>query len=887
MGWLLAIIFAILFFEKNSIVKAQNIKIRDLKKQIEELKESKLNNLIMPEEMANPNDNFEKIENKTEIAVTQTAKIDEEKKAITRPVEVKENVGNLNTTNKEKNKRENTLSSIDKKNNNILLTGSILVVLSAIVFLTSTWYTIPNIVKTLGLVLFIGIFLGSSKIAKDKFNLEKTSRTFFYIAMAYIPICLIGISFFGLFGEYLSIRGDGRGLYLALVSTFLALMYYVVSKRYKSNGIFVGSVISQYSAVIAFTTIIETNFTFICLALLLYNIIVILLTNDNISKLLTNISLYTISIAFLLYFGVLYFDFKYGFAEIITILIMAINYFVSYQKYKAKIDYILLNVVSLIFGNCIVAYKGFAINEEFKVVLNFIWFAIIYILINSYVQDKSKLEITSIILMIWILQFVYNIETTFVKYYMIGFVECIILTYCYKRKLFSKYNLKTVLYVAYFLLGNLFIWDNKIGDFTYLLWNGIYSLGALRIKDEKIKESISLISHIGIMLSIINLYYCNAESLVTCVAFLVLMLIYFITYIKTNKNYIFKYAIYIALFFECLSISLYLKLGIEYYIMPVLSLGITTIEYMFKDKIKDQYFENAILLMYGLSYCSLTQTTCLISIVLDLIISGILLYKSYLQNKNLNNTVLALVGNFIVLYYFECKYLMLILGIALTIMSLLKLDKKNEITIGSAIYLAYFAFCFDVKLVTYVIAFAWGISHLYIRKENQKIFRIITYISFALIYYEILVMLGLNEYVSAIMLCVEFMSILVFKNIISEKENQEGIKYLIYGLIYLICLASYNGIVDGMLTVGIMILGVFYSYNKKDGEKVIVNLVFIIINAFALTRAFWLSIPWWIYLLIVGLVLIGFAIRNEANEKKEKITASSAIKKFKDKIEKR
>ena len=47
-----------------------------------------------------------------------------------------------------------------------------------------------------------------------------------------------------------------------------------------------------------------------------------------------------------------------------------------------------------------------------------------------------------------------------------------------------------------------------------------------------------------------------------------------------------------------------------------------------------------------------------------------------------------------------------------------------------------------------------------------------------------------------------------------------------------------------------------------------------------LTRMFWLSIPWWVYLLLVGSILIGFAIRNEMVEKKD----SNKIKDFMKKL---
>ena len=40
-------------------------------------------------------------------------------------------------------------------------------------------------------------------------------------------------------------------------------------------------------------------------------------------------------------------------------------------------------------------------------------------------------------------------------------------------------------------------------------------------------------------------------------------------------------------------------------------------------------------------------------------------------------------------------------------------------------------------------------------------------------------------------------------------------------------------------------------------------------HSFILTKTFWLSIPWWLYILLVGSILVGFAIYNEIREKKD------------------
>jgi len=133
-----------------------------------------------------------------------------------------------------KTKDDNTSPEYNK-NNLILITGSILIILSSIIFLTTTWDVINNIFKITVIFLMLVVFLVASYLAKDKLNLPNTSRAFFYIGLSYIPIALAGISLFSLFGKYLSFYGTGKYLYLSLSSLLTGIIYYLISIKNKGQ----------------------------------------------------------------------------------------------------------------------------------------------------------------------------------------------------------------------------------------------------------------------------------------------------------------------------------------------------------------------------------------------------------------------------------------------------------------------------------------------------------------------------------------------------------------------------------------------------------------------------------------------------------------------------
>lgn len=107
------------------------------------------------------------------------------------------------------------------------------------------------------------------------------------------------------------------------------------------------------------------------------------------------------------------------------------------------------------------------------------------------------------------------------------------------------------------------------------------------------------------------------------------------------------------------------------------------------------------------------------------------------------------------------------------------------------------------------------------------------------------------------------------------KEYYSSLKYVEFSLLSIAAVTlfldiipdnTFEGILFGGLMIGIIITG-FYT---KHRFYFISAIVFLALDVIYFTKTFWLSIPWWIYLLVSGLFLIIFASINEYKKSKKK-----------------
>lgn len=406
------------------------------------------------------------------------------------------NLHTLKTTKKEK------MDSQASKNLSVLITGSILIVLAAIVFLTSTWQSIPNILKTLILFLLAAVFLGASKISKEKFHLEKASQTFFYIAMAYLPICLISISFFGLLGEFLSITGAGKYLYLGFSALILAILYYVISQKQKDHYLVYGSVLSQLLAIILITLMFEERIFLVFINILLYNILLMLLTKQKIFKDIYKIIPLLIGVLAIvgLYQKSLY--------SILTCILLVVNFIGLYIKENSILNGFGVNFYLFAFGFSIILKDSFNLSNGMIELLSVLYVSVAFILENflliSYPKSKNlkfSLRILAIFSMLCI--YISSIFTTntIIPSYLVGILFILLNLFC-----FGTTKNRTYKYITYIFLNillydiNYKLFDNSnLKDYIPML--STFMIMYFEKKYPKLNDTVS------------NIYLCIIETI--------------------------------------------------------------------------------------------------------------------------------------------------------------------------------------------------------------------------------------------------------------------------------------------------------------------------------------------------------------------------------------
>ncbi len=89
-----------------------------------------------------------------------------------------------------------------------MVVGVLLLLASALIFATTTWNVIPQLLKVVVIASVSAIFYIASYLARKKFDLEITSMAFYQLGCFFTPIAILCIGFFRLLGDFFALEGN-------------------------------------------------------------------------------------------------------------------------------------------------------------------------------------------------------------------------------------------------------------------------------------------------------------------------------------------------------------------------------------------------------------------------------------------------------------------------------------------------------------------------------------------------------------------------------------------------------------------------------------------------------------------------------------------------------
>ena len=363
--------------------------------------------------------------------------------------------------------------------------------------------------------------------------------------------------------------------------------------------------------------------------------------------------------------------------------------------------------------------------------------------------------------------------------------------------------------------------------------------------------------------------------------YIIALLIEFIlifNYVLT-KNGIYKYAIFIFSNVLLINIFSYYFEGLEF--LKFIPLVTTSFVLMYNLTNKRELNEILIAVLAVMEFASLILLIIeptLIGLIVSFIFTCLILchnkykhIKSYYDIIPLFVLIAYASKNMIDNSFISIIYALLV--IVLIVASYLN-NKDIIYPIFSGLYLVFInTLSINNNYFITTLVCAWSLIHLYIYNNSKYkfLFNYILIISTTILSYLIFYDTKLLDYTIIKMLGVSIGGILIINDLIKKTNSYYEydlniIKYIFWSLIYLYAISSYISGIDGLMFSIYIVFVLCYSYYKKVKETFAVSIVFILINSIYLTKEFWLSLPWWIYLFILGGGLIIFAIVNERNK---------------------
>lgn len=736
--------------------------------------------------------------------------------------------------NMQKNKEE-------KKEKLLLLIGTILIIVSSIIFAVANWNEMTSILKILFLAIESLLFLALSIFSK-KLEYKTPYKFLWFVGITFIPLILFIVAKDGLLGKYLSFDGNGIHVYLA-ISSFICFILYFLSHRFlKSNVFLFISFIFMYFVFINVLGILKLDTFEKAIPILnVLNLILCLLhliiKNENYNR-ITNIF---ISIT-LLIFSIL--TFIYSFIDLnyilhsITYLSIIISLMLMIFKSKRNI---LIYIYPFIIYMLLILASSTIFTKYVNVILFMSLLSIILVDFIINIKDDNILKNISYILML-----LFNIFTLIsfnVSYITLSICSIILLLVSiFIIKLNDQkiqINISKILIPLYIFL----IIYSLIKNFLNIDLSIIYMISSLisftlfvifnvKKKDTYLKSCFEIYSYAYLIISSIIILF-DYPPIISFILNEILWIYYFTfnKFIKRNKAICIWLLIMLIINFILLSIRYSVSIYYSLLFISLITLLLDFIEIKVNKK-------NTIYIYFSLVT---TSFACLFNLSnISILGVGILvltyIFTYFVYNKYHKTK-------------FIFKFFYTILGFVL-INSVFNYFLNKELLINILV------------LVTYLIII---ISMFLLEVDSDR--KVLSYsIVISYPYLKIIDLLNLSDSISTslIVLLLVILILIYFEKVFKLKEKDRIIfELVLLGLIHLITIPQlllFNFILSAFY--------IFYGFYKKREAFTIFGTILLFINLLINIFRIYNNIAVTYVMLIIGVIMFGYVFYMEAKKKK-------------------
>ncbi len=518
---------------------------------------------------------------------------------------------------------------------------------------------------------------------------------------------------------------------------------------------------------------------------------------------------------------------------------------------------------------CFVSNIEIMYIEAFAMIVHTI---IIYLLLQGNFLDHEaydKLNLYYAVFLIALIALPSSFEENIMSFTNLILLALNFFIRCLDAKEESEKKPLLVLFFISYLLSIRIIEQVDISPYFLYLLSLLPILGLTKVvKTETMKKNI--VKVVGILTIAITAYsiFDSEKTIYYLLTYIIGFIVSILVYALTNKSLykIWSYISFSTIFF-CICYITEIE-NVAEYILLVIPILVYAIE-MIYEKLKDNTSTIFIIGSLCIEVLGLSgEYTMLIPLVLMAIYM--------LLERKTNLLLIPMFASFLV-YSLDNDALITTTFSTLTVLYILASISKenfNRYTIFSVLTLL--SLCIYLELSAYItwsLLLVWGIIHYICKpKENNEVYISAMIFSIFGLYVKCLVDLDSELYANyalGIILVAISMTKGVFKK--GEPILLAFIECGVIGGLTLIGSFAIQEPIDGVVYLGILLILSILSYIKEWRYYLYSSIISMIFGVIMLTAEYWQEIPWYVYILVIGLALIVFAMYDEKRKQNKKL----------------